>query len=50
MFDRSFYHLVLKEASSFWYLQALELAANATEACQYKDWWWKVQLGKCYYR
>ena len=30
--------------------KALELAANATEACQYKDWWWKVQLGKCYYR
>ncbi|KAI0220196.1 Tetratricopeptide repeat protein 8 [Lamellibrachia satsuma] len=29
---------------------ALELAANATEACQFKDWWWKVQLGKCYYR
>ncbi|CAH1791070.1 unnamed protein product [Owenia fusiformis] len=29
---------------------ALELAAAATEACQYKDWWWKVQLGKCYYR
>ncbi|XP_071963658.1 tetratricopeptide repeat protein 8-like [Antedon mediterranea] len=29
---------------------ALQLAALATEACQFKDWWWKVQLGKCYYR
>ncbi|KAJ3613036.1 hypothetical protein NHX12_019292 [Muraenolepis orangiensis] len=23
---------------------------NATEHAQFKDWWWKVQLGKCYYR
>lgn len=29
---------------------ALELAALATEASQFKDWWWKLQLGKCYYR
>ncbi|CAI9595760.1 unnamed protein product [Staurois parvus] len=29
---------------------ALELAALATEHAQFKDWWWKVQLGKCYYR
>ncbi|XP_074646623.1 tetratricopeptide repeat protein 8-like [Tubulanus polymorphus] len=29
---------------------ALELAALSTEASQFKDWWWKVQLGKCYYR
>ncbi|XP_060571355.1 tetratricopeptide repeat protein 8-like [Ruditapes philippinarum] len=29
---------------------ALELAALATEASQFKDWWWKVQLAKCYYR
>ncbi|OXU24111.1 hypothetical protein TSAR_010125 [Trichomalopsis sarcophagae] len=28
---------------------ALDLAVQATQACQYKDWWWKVQLGKCYY-
>lgn len=28
---------------------ALDLAVQATKACQYKDWWWKVQLGKCYY-
>ncbi|CAG2166216.1 unnamed protein product [Oppiella nova] len=29
---------------------ALELAAKATEINQFKDWWWKVQLGKCYYK
>ncbi|KAK3750717.1 hypothetical protein QZH41_017275, partial [Actinostola sp. cb2023] len=29
---------------------ALELASKATEAAQFKDWWWKVQLAKCYYR
>nr|XP_033809100.1 tetratricopeptide repeat protein 8 isoform X1 [Geotrypetes seraphini] len=29
---------------------ALDLAALATEYAQFKDWWWKVQLGKCYYR
>nr|XP_061798461.1 tetratricopeptide repeat protein 8-like isoform X5 [Nerophis lumbriciformis] len=29
---------------------ALDLAAQATEQAQFKDWWWKVQLGKCYYR
>uniref|UniRef100_A0A8C7DQY8 Tetratricopeptide repeat domain 8 n=1 Tax=Oncorhynchus kisutch TaxID=8019 RepID=A0A8C7DQY8_ONCKI len=29
---------------------ALDLAALATENAQFKDWWWKVQLGKCYYR
>uniref|UniRef100_F6Y677 Tetratricopeptide repeat protein 8 n=2 Tax=Ciona intestinalis TaxID=7719 RepID=F6Y677_CIOIN len=29
---------------------ALELAALATEQAQFKDWWWKVQLGKCYHR
>ncbi|EMP39405.1 Tetratricopeptide repeat protein 8 [Chelonia mydas] len=30
--------------------KALDLAALATEHAQYKDWWWKVQIGKCYYR
>lgn len=30
-------------------LQALDLAVQATQVCQFKDWWWKVQLGKCYY-
>jgi hypothetical protein len=29
---------------------ALQLAAAATEEAQFKDWWWKIQLGKCYYR
>ncbi|KAI7804324.1 tetratricopeptide repeat protein 8 isoform X2 [Triplophysa rosa] len=29
---------------------ALDLAALATEHAQFRDWWWKVQLGKCYYR
>ncbi|XP_010009385.1 PREDICTED: tetratricopeptide repeat protein 8 [Nestor notabilis] len=29
---------------------ALHLAALATEHAQFKDWWWKVQIGKCYYR
>ncbi|VFV18202.1 tetratricopeptide repeat protein 8 [Lynx pardinus] len=29
---------------------ALDLAALSTEYSQYKDWWWKVQIGKCYYR
>lgn len=29
---------------------ALELASLATEACEFEDWWWKAQLGKCYYR
>ena len=29
---------------------ALQLAALATEATQFTDWWWKIQLGKCYYR
>eukprot|EP00731_Ephydatia_muelleri_P036450 Em0258g5a len=29
---------------------ALELASLATEACEFEDWWWKTQLGKCYYR
>ncbi|XP_065068198.1 tetratricopeptide repeat protein 8-like isoform X2 [Rhopilema esculentum] len=29
---------------------ALQLAALATEASEFKDWWWKVQLGKCYFR
>uniref|UniRef100_A0A8C0AY05 Tetratricopeptide repeat domain 8 n=1 Tax=Buteo japonicus TaxID=224669 RepID=A0A8C0AY05_9AVES len=32
----------------FW--KALDLAALATEHAQFKDWWWKVQIGKCYYR
>ncbi|CAM9659200.1 unnamed protein product, partial [Phaeothamnion confervicola] len=30
--------------------KALELAAEATAACEYKDWWWKARLGKAYYK
>nr|XP_056707135.1 tetratricopeptide repeat protein 8 isoform X2 [Euleptes europaea] len=29
---------------------AIDLAAYATQHGQFKDWWWKVQIGKCYYR
>ena len=29
--------------------RALELAAYATELSDYKDPWWKVAIGKCYY-
>ena len=29
---------------------ALQLAALATQAAQFKDWYWKLALGKCYYR
>uniref|UniRef100_A0A2K5EGV1 Tetratricopeptide repeat domain 8 n=1 Tax=Aotus nancymaae TaxID=37293 RepID=A0A2K5EGV1_AOTNA len=32
------------------YILALDLAALSTEHSQYKDWWWKIQIGKCYYR
>ena len=39
----------LNELLQLW-CQALELASLATQAVQYKDWWWKLQLGKCYYR
>ncbi|BES94939.1 Tetratricopeptide repeat domain 8 [Nesidiocoris tenuis] len=27
---------------------ALDLAVEATKAAQFKDWWWKVALAKCY--
>ena len=30
--------------------KALELAAEATKAAEFKDWWWKLTLGKCYYK
>lgn len=26
----------------------MELAVQATQACEFKDWYWKVQLAKCY--
>lgn len=38
----------VKMMGLFW--KALDLAALATEHAQFKDWWWKVQIGKCYYR
>ena len=28
--------------------KALELCAEATKANEFKDWWWKMKLGKCY--
>eukprot|EP00771_Trimastix_marina_P003213 gnl/Trimastix_PCT/4429.p1 GENE.gnl/Trimastix_PCT/4429~~gnl/Trimastix_PCT/4429.p1 ORF type:complete len:504 (-),score=119.31 gnl/Trimastix_PCT/4429:118-1629(-) len=28
---------------------ALKLAAVATEKAEYKDWWWKLKIGKCLY-
>jgi tetratricopeptide repeat protein 8 len=30
--------------------RGLELAAAATVAAGYLDWWWKQRLGKCYYQ
>lgn len=38
----------VKMMGLFW--KALDLAALATEHAQFKDWWWKVQIGKCFYR
>ncbi len=31
-------------------MQALELASRGTVEADYKDWWWKSRLGKCYYQ
>ncbi|KAF4522484.1 hypothetical protein B566_EDAN002569 [Ephemera danica] len=30
--------------------KALELAVQGTQACNFKDWWWKLRLGRCYTR
>lgn len=30
--------------------KALELCAEATEFSEFKHWYWKTVLGKCYYR
>lgn len=30
--------------------RALELASEATAACDYRDWWWKARIGKCQYQ
>lgn len=38
------------ERFSLFALQALDLAAEATAVKEFKDWWWKARLGKCYYK
>jgi len=30
--------------------KALEMCAEGTEACDFKNWWWKARLGKCYFK
>lgn len=30
--------------------KAMELCAEATTLADYKDWWWKSRLGKCYFQ
>jgi len=30
--------------------KALEMCAEATEVNEYKSWWWKARLGKCYFK
>jgi tetratricopeptide repeat protein 8 len=30
--------------------KALALCAEATKEHDYKNWWWKARLGKCYYK
>ncbi len=30
--------------------KALDLAAEATQLTEYKNWWWKERLGKCYFQ
>jgi tetratricopeptide repeat protein 8 len=30
--------------------KALDLCAEATKANDFKDWWWKAKLGKCYFK
>ena len=30
--------------------RALELCSEATQQAEYKDWFWKNRLGKCYYK
>jgi tetratricopeptide repeat protein 8 len=29
--------------------KALELAAECSNLNEYKNWWWKERIGKCYY-
>ena len=28
----------------------MELASQAMQASKFEDWYWKVQMGKCYFR
>ena len=30
--------------------KGLELCSYATKNSDYRDWWWKERLGKCYYQ
>ena len=30
--------------------KALEICAEATQEHDFKDWWWKARLGKCYFK
>lgn len=30
--------------------KALEICSEATKASDFKDWWWKAKLGKCYFK
>src|SRR3546814_10112432 len=30
--------------------KALDVAAESTVVVQYKDWWWKARLGRCYFK
>jgi len=40
-------YLVYHEANP---RKALELGAECTTHAEFKDWWWKLTLGKCYYK
>jgi len=50
MFER--YEFTTNETiiTLFYYFKALQLATLANEIAQNKDWWWLVQLSKCYNR
>lgn len=30
--------------------KALEMCAEATKENEFKNWWWKAKLGKCYFK
>lgn len=30
--------------------KALDLCVEATKVNEFRDWWWKAKLGKCYFR